>query len=185
MKSLKKIFLLSVMIIFSACGTGTTEEIVNDRFDMWEYMTSTVNYEVEYAVYENGDRTDYYYETHKMFNNVYERESSTGLTTLYLNKRDILMKEPSRDVIIERYIELGENHVFRSDSTKDCKLEHFYKVFENKGISYNNVLMVTCTSNSGVEQEFYYGYNEGIVTIYENKHGFTREWVKISEKSIP
>ena len=184
MRRLKKIFLLSAVMFLSACGTGTTEEIIDDRFDMWEYMTATVNYEVEYAIYENGNQVDYYYETHKMFDNLYERESSTGLTTLYLHKRDILMKEPSRDVFIERYVQPGDNDVFRSDSTKNCKLENFYKVFKNRGMSYKNVLMVACLSDSGVEQEFYYGYNEGIVNIYENDHGFKREWVKISEKSI-
>jgi len=184
-KYLNKIFLFLVVIIFSACGTGTTEEISDDRFDMWEYMTATVNYEVEYAVYENGERTDYYSETHKMFKDVYKRESSSGLTTLSLHKRDILMKEPSRDVTVERYVQIGDNNVFRSESTKNCKLEHFYKDFENKGKHYNNVLMVSCLSKSGVEQEFYYGYNEGIVSIYENDHGSKKEWVKVSERSIP
>ena len=185
MKYLNKVFLFLVVIIFSACGIDTTEEVSDDRFDMWEYMTATVNYEVEYAVYENGERTDYYYETHKMFKDFYERKSSTGRTILYLNKRDILMKEPSRDVTIDRYVQIGDNNIFRSNSIQNCKLKYFYKEFENKGNRYNNVLMVLCISKSGVEQELYYGYNEGIVTIYEDDHGSKKEWVKISEKSIP
>jgi len=185
MKRLKKIFLLVLMTIFSACGTGKTEEVNEDRFDMWEYMTATVNYEVEYALYENGSKTDYFYETHKMMSQHYERENSNGITTLDLNKRDILMKEPSRDVKIERYAHLGDNNLFHAEEIKNCQLEHFFKIFENKGMRYNNVLMVDCISQSGIEEKFYYGYNEGLVTLYKNDHGSKKEWVKISEKSIP
>jgi len=185
MKYLNQMLLLFIVIVLSACGAGTTEEISDDRFDMWEYMTATVNYEVEYAVYENGDQTDYYTEKHTMSKDTYKRTSSVGVTTLYLHKREILMKEPSRDVTIERYLHVGDNNIFQGDSIKNCKLEHFFKDFENKGKHYNNVLMVSCISKSGVEQEFYYGYNEGIVTMYENDHGSKKEWVKISEKSIP
>jgi hypothetical protein len=185
MRHFNKIFLLLVLVFFVACGTGTTEEINDDRFDMWEYMTATINYEVEYAVYEDGKKVDYYHETHKMFENRYEKESSMGVTTLYRNKRDILMKEPSRDVTIERYVQLGDNHIFTTTSISNCKLEYFYKVFENKNQRYHNVLMVSCLSHSDVKQDFYYGYNEGIVSISENDHGSTKEWVKVSEKSIP
>jgi len=38
--------------------------------------------------------------------------------------------------------------------------------------------------NSGVYQEFYYGYNEGIVSLYEKDAAFEKEYVKVSERAI-
>ena len=171
-------------MLFSACGTGTTTEVPDDRFDMWEYMTATVDYEVEYDFYEDDKKMDYYVEKHRMFKDLYKREGSKGVITLALHKRDILMKEESRDITVERYVHLEESGVFTSNSIKDCQLKAFYKVFKNREQSYDNVVMVSCISNSGVEQEFFYGYNEGVVSMFENDHGVTKEWVKVKEKRI-
>ena len=185
MKYLKEIILTTSIVLFTACGdTGTTQEVTDDRFDMWEYMTATVDYEVEYALYKDGEREDYYLEKHQMFKDLYKRESATGVTTLTLHKREIIMKEPSREVTIERYLHIGDNNVFTSNSIKNCKLENFYKTFTSKDERYDNVLRVSCMSNSGVEQDFFYGYNEGLVVIFENDHGAIKEWVKVDEKRI-
>jgi|GEM_PF-3177983 len=185
MKKLKLLFLSSLLVLLSACGTSTSSEIDPDRgFDMWEYMTSTLNYEVEYAIYENGVETDYYIETHKMYTDEYVRESSSGVTTLLLNGNRILMQEPSTDVTIERYVYLGDQGVFQSSSIQLCSVERFYATYTNKGNTFHNVLMIGCTSKSGVNQEFYYGYNEGIVRMYKDDGMTETEWVKVKEEPL-
>lgn len=185
MKKLKLLLFSSLLVLFSACGTGISSGIDPDRgFDMWEYMTSTLNYEVEYDIYENGEKTDYYSETHKMYTDEYVRESSSGVTTLSLNGNKILMREPLEDVTIERYVYLGDRGVFQSSFIQLCTVEHFYETYTNKGQTFNNVLMIGCTSKSGVNQEFYYGYNEGIVSIYEDDGTNEKEWVKVKEEPL-
>lgn len=185
MKKLKLLLFSSLLVLFSACGTGISSEIDPNRgFDMWEYMTSTLNYEVEYAIYENGVETDYYVETHKMYTDEYVRESSSGVTTLLLNGNNILMQEPSGDVTIERYLYLGDSGVFQSPSIQLCSVKRFYETYSIRGMTFHNVLMIGCISKSGVNQEFYYGYNEGVVTIYENDGVNEREWVKVAEKPL-
>lgn len=174
-----------VSLLLWGCGTGTSSGIDPNRgFDMWEYMTSTLNYEVEYAIYEDGTQTDYSVETHKMYTDEYVRKSNNGITTLYLQGNIIFMREPSNDVTIERYVYLGDQRVFQSSDIQLCSVERFYENYTTKGHTFNNVLMIGCTSKSGVEQQFYYGYNEGIVSMYENDGGTQKEWVKVAEKAI-
>ena len=185
MKKLKLLFLSSLLILFTGCGTATSSEIDADSgFDMWEYMTSTLNYEIEYAIYENGVETDYYTETNKMYTDEYVRTSSSGITTLFLNGTTILMQEPSEDTSIERYVYLGDEGIFQSSSINLCTVEHFYDTYTNKGQTFHNILMIGCTSKSGVNQEFYYGYNEGIVTIYKDDGITEIEWVKVAETPL-
>lgn len=188
MKNLKVLFLSIFILFFTACGTTESKREIdpNRGFDMWEYMTSTLDYEVEYDVYENEKKIDYYIETNTVFDNgdTYERRSSTNRTTLFLNGRFITMKEPSRDVEIERYVHLGDRGIFRSDSIDVCTVERFYSTYTIQNLTFDNVVMIACRSKSGVVQEFYYGYNEGIVAIYEKEGENTKEYVKVDEKRI-
>ena len=188
MKKLRLLFTSTVLLWIVGCGvTETTNEINPDRgFDMWEYMTSPLDYEVEYAVYQDGLETDYYVETNRVFDNgdTYERRSDTGRTTLYLNNSYILMKEPTRDVEISRYVHLGDSHIFKSSDINNCIVERFYPTYKVYGSTFNNVLMIDCLSNSGVKQEFYYGYSEGIVAIYQDDNSVITEYIKVKEKRI-
>ena len=189
MKKTERLLLLLVTsLIIVGCGTvDESNEIDPDRgFDMWEYMTSPLNYEVEYAFYENGARTDYYIETNRLFDNgnTYERRSGTGRTTHYLNSNYILMKEPTRDVEISRYVKLGENHIFRASDIDNCRVERFYPSYKTYTSTFNNVLMIDCLSKSGGKQELYYGYSEGIVAIYQENNSLVTEYVKVNEKRI-
>jgi hypothetical protein len=183
MNTLKKTSLLFSLIFFTACGTETNID-TNKPFDMWDYMTSAANYEVEYDVYENNQKVDYYTETHRQFGNQYERESNSGLTSLFLSAGSILMKEPDKSTEIIRYLYLGDKNIFQSPTIEQCNLERFYDNYQNKGAIFHNVLQVTCRSISGIYQEFYYGYNEGIVTIYEENNGLKTEYIKRYEKAI-
>ncbi len=183
MNRLKKIVLMVLLLFFTSCGN---ESQINPNlgFDMWDYMTSARSYEVEYVVYENGLQTDYYKETHKQFGTEYQRESSSGLTTLFLNSNTILMREPNNSINIIRFLHLGDTGVFQSPTIQLCGLERFYQTYQNRGYTFYNVLQVTCTSTSGAYQEFYYGYNEGIVATYEKNADFITEYIKVSERAI-
>jgi len=185
MNLLKKTILTFSLIFFIACGT--TEETIdpNRGFDMWDYMTSSSNYEVEYDVYENGQKVDYYTEVHRQYGKQYERESSSGVTSLFLNAATILMKEPDSNTIdIIRFLRLGDTNIFQSETIKYCDLEKFYPTYKKEAFIFDNVIQVTCTSVSGVYQEFYYGYNEGVVYTYEENGDLKTEYIKRSEKQI-
>ena len=184
MKNFKPLLLSSLVLLFTACGTETIEETPN-RFDMWNYMTAAVDQNVEYEVYENDRKVDYYEEEHRMVNdNTYTRESSNGLTTLYLNGRDIEMKDPSQTIIVERYVYLGDNGIFRAPTLKECRAERFYNTYERKGEIFHRVLLVECESQSGVIQQFYYGYNEGLVVTYTNNGTVKEERIKVRERRM-
>jgi hypothetical protein len=183
MKKLTLLFLSSIMMLFTACGTETR---LNNptRFDMWEYMTSPIDYKVQYRVYENGSANDYTIEYHRMFDNKYQRDGSDGLITLFLNSGTILMREPLQDVTIDRYVHLHDQNIFRGEFIRSCSLEQYYRTYVVQDSSFNNVLMVKCTSKSGVKQEFYYGYSEGLVAIYKDDGVNKIELVKVNETAL-
>jgi len=184
MKKLTLLFLSSIMILFTGCGTDT--KLNNPtRFDMWEYMTATVNYGVKYNMYENGQFVSDYVEEHRLLtDSTYERVSKDGVTTLYLNGSNILMKEPSQDVTVERYVHLEDRGIFDASTIKDCSAERFYRTYEKRGSQFNNVLMVECESINGVLQKYFYGYNEGLVAIYKDDGVNKMEWIKVGESRI-
>jgi hypothetical protein len=187
MNKLKKAILSLSIIFFTACGSETQ---INPSlgFDMWDYMTSARNYEVEYDVYENGLKTDYYAETNRQYGSEYERVSSTGVTKLLqgnYNSQTLLQLEPDNtSITIYRYLYLGDSGIFQSPDIQLCSLERFYDSYQNKGLPFYNVIQVNCTYRSGFYQEFYYGYNEGIVHIYQNDNGHITEFAKVGEREI-
>ena len=183
MNKLKKISLSLSLMFFTACGTETS---INPSlgFDMWDYMTSARNYEVGYDIYENGLKTDYYDEIHRQLGEEYRRESAGGLTQILLGANTLLMNEPNSSTTIIRFLHLGDSGVFQSNNIQNCVLDKFYDTYQNKGLLHYNVIQVNCNFRSGVYQEFYYGYNEGIVNIYEDNNGFITEYVKVSEREI-
>lgn len=186
MYKLRKTIMFLILTFLTACGTGenSTPITSDSRFDMWEYMTSTQSYEVEYDVYENNIKTDFYVETHKQFGSKYERESSAGLTTLTLRSNAILMDEPNENINVVRFLYLDDENIFQSPNIQNCRLENFYENYENRDLLFHNVLQVTCHLNSGDSQEIYYGYNEGIVAIVEKSSNLKTEYVKVGERQI-
>jgi len=188
-----KQLLLTTVLFFTACGTEEhIREIDETRnFDLWQYMTSTLNHEVEYSMYENDKKINYLIETHRVTKNGYgyERIGNSRETILSLKSNSIVMEEKgnleneiSSLIDIQRYVHLGDNKVFKSDSIKNCQIKNFYSTYLNKNIKFYNVLMIDCYSKSGIHQEFYYGYNEGIVAIYEENGLGTKEYIKVDEK---
>ena len=183
MSKLKYIMLLSIALFFIACGTDNDVNHDN-RFDLWEYMTSSKSYDVEYDIYENNRKTDYYRETHRQYGDEYERQSESGTTKLYLHSRNIIMNEPTGTVDIDRFVYLGDKDIFHSPKLQLCTFEKFYDDYRTKNSTFYNVVQIACTTKSGVYQEFYYGYNEGIVSLYEKDGNYEKEYVKVSEKEI-
>ncbi len=183
MKQIKKVIISFSLLFFTACGTETNIN-PNLGFDMWDYMTSARNYEVNYDVYENNLKTDYYVETHRQLGSQYKRESNNGLTTLLLNSNRILMNEPNSSTTIVRFLRLGDSGIFQSQNIQLCNLERFYETYQNKGLPFHNVLQVNCSYKSGLYQEFYYGYNEGIIHIHQNDNGYITEYAKVGEREI-
>ena len=183
MKKFKYTLLTAILLFFTACGTQTEIE-QNNTFDLWEYMTSSSNYEVKYDIYENHIRVDSYIERHRIFGDEYERASDSGKTTLYLSQQNILMSEPTGNINIVRYVNLGDRNIFQSPLIQECSFERFYNTYHIKNLSYYNVIQIVCRTNSGSYQEFYYGYNEGIVSFYEKNQNTEREYIKVDEKAI-
>lgn len=184
-----RFFILILILFITSCGTTDEEssEINPDRgFDMWDYMTSSLDYRVEYDIYENGNKVDYYIEENRLFDNgtTYERKSKDNRTLLYLNSSFILMKEPSEDVEIARYVKLGDNHIFNSTNIENCIVEHFYPKYKIYNSTFNNVLRVDCSNKNGMKKSIYYGYSEGIVAIYEDRDSEIKEYIKVDEKTI-
>jgi len=186
MNKLKKITLGLSILFFTACGTETDTINPDLGFDMWDYMTTTRNYKVEYDVYENGHKTDYYVEEHRQFGETYERKSSSGLTRIIISSNNKLLKSDPQGIntTITRYTHVGDENVFQSPDIKQCKLEKFYSTYTNRSFKFYNVIQVNCHYKSGFYQEFYYGYNEGIVHIYEEDHGEVTEYLKVDEREI-
>jgi len=185
MNKLKKITLTLTILFFTACGTETDNINPDLGFDMWDYMTTTRNYEVEYDVYENGQKTDYYVETHRQFGETYERESENGLTRIILNSNKLLKSDPNgENTSITRFTHLKDDDIFQSPKIQHCSLEKFYDNYQSRGTQFYNIIQVNCRYKSGFYQEFYYGYNEGIVHIYENDNGTITEYLKVKEKEI-
>lgn len=188
MKKLFRFFTLTIILFITSCGT-TDEEVEsinpNRGFDMWDYMTSSLNYRVEYDIYENGDKVDYYIEENRVFDDgkTYERRSSENRTTLYKNSNFIIMKEPSKDVEITRYVKLGDTNIFNS-SINSCKIDKFYPQYKVYSSTFNNIIRVDCVNSIGIEESIYYGYNEGIVAIYQENGSNIKEYIKVNEKNI-
>lgn len=185
MKKLKLFYSSVLVVLFTACGTETSHnDNTPTRFDMWEYMTSSTDYKVEYRIYENNSTVDYEIENHRMYDEKYERDGKDGIITLTENSGTLLMVEPLQHVTIDRYLHIGDNNVFRGELIKSCSLKQYYRNYETRDMIFHNVLQVNCESKTGVKQEFYYGYNEGVVAIHKDNGVNKIELVKVNETRL-
>ena len=185
MKLLKLVTLLFTGLIISACGTTSTID-PKQEFDLWDYMTSSFNFEVQYQSYANNIPNGIITETHIANGNQYFRNHSDGSTTEVLtNGNNMLMIDPNGvQTNIIRYVYLGDRGVFQSSSIQLCTFGRFYDSYQTHGSQFYNVIQIACTSNSGVYQEFYYGYDEGLVAFYQNNGSIINESIKISDRRI-
>lgn len=187
MKNLKRNLITLSLLFFTACGTEQSEPPIKPAlgFDMWDYMTSSRNYEVTYDHYEDNQTADVYVEMHRQLGGKeYRKESSNNLSTLTLYSNRIEMEEPNDKITVVRFVHLDDTHVFKSSTLEDCTLKAFHETYKRRNLTFHNVLQVNCLSKEGAKQEFYYGYNEGVVALYKEENGVTTEYVKIGEKSL-
>ena len=185
MKLLRPITLFFISIIISACGT-TVNINHSKEFNLWDYMTSSINFEVKYQAYTNNAPNGIITEEHITNGNQYLRNHSDGTTTqLLTNGRNMLMIDPDGvQTNIIRHIYLGDKDVFQSPFIQLCTFNKFYDSYQTHGSQFYNVIQISCTSNSGIYQEFYYGYDEGLVAFYQDNRGDIDEFIKIADRPI-
>ena len=186
MKRLNLLLLLVVGLIFGACGTNIEDDGYDEVYDLWKYMTPINSYDVEYAVYENGQERDYFFETIKVFSSgIVERVSGDDKTTMTPYESSIIMEEPNGNIVqIQRYIKIGDDDIFRSSSIKSCQADDYFRNIVIKGYEFYNVIKISCQTNNG-SSETYYGYREGIVSMkYRNEQGITTEILKVGERQL-
>ena len=187
MKKIQLLLFISISTLFLACG-GTEEYIETDDertiYDMWNYMTPPNSFQVEYDIYRNGKKDDYIIETVRVFDdNHIERESSDGITSLRLRREAVEVKEPNGTTIqVQRFVKLGDRDIFKSSSNY-CKVDEFHRGITIKGIEFYRVLKIICKDGSKIN-EFYYGFNEGIVATYSEDTREVIELVKIDERGL-
>jgi hypothetical protein len=184
----RKLLILSIILFIIGCGTSEkTEEIDKTRvFDMWRYMTSPLDYKVEYDIYQDGIKVDYYSETHRLLDRgvTYEKVNQDGTVTLYLKNRYILIKESNKESEVNRYVKIGDSNISFSKDINNCRVENYYSQYTLYHATFKSVLTIECLKKSGIKEKLYYGYSEGIVAIIaeENKH--FKEYVKVNEERI-
>ena len=185
MNILKYSIFILLTSLFLACGTTSTVD-PRAEFDLWDYMTSSLNYDVQYQSYANNIPNGIIRETHIANGNQYLRNHSDGSRTEVLtNGNNMLMIDPDGvQTNIIRYVYLGDRGVFQSPFIQLCSFERFYESYRTHGSKFYNVIQISCTSRSGVYQEFYYGYDEGLVAFYQDNRGTISESIKIAERAI-
>ena len=189
MKKIQLLLLISISTLFLACGTTEEDMVREDNdgrtiYDMWDYMTPESSFQVEYDIYRDGRKDDYIIETVRVFDdNHVERDSDDGLTTLRLRRDAIEVKEPNGSKIqVQRFVKIGDRDIFQSSSNR-CTLDDFYRAITIKRIEFYRVLKVVCRKENQTN-EFYYGFNEGIVATYSDGNRETIELVKIDERGL-
>ena len=185
MKQLKYFLLTLLLFLFSACGSTPSID-PRAEFDLWNYMTSGLNFEVQYQSYVNNTPNGIITETHIANGNQYLRNHSDGGTTQVLtNGNNMVMIDPDGvETNIIQYVYLGDRGVFQSPFIQLCSFERFYDSYQTHGSEFYNVVQISCTSNSGVYQEFYYGYDEGLVAFYQEDGSLINESIKIADRRI-
>ncbi len=184
-----KLTLLSLIFLFIGCGTNIDDKEVNREtkiYDLWEYMVPQYSYEVEYESYKNGLKVDYFFETSRVINpSLVERESRDLSSSLIREENAIKVKESNGATIdIQRFIKIGDTHIFNGSSNYDCNVENFFHSIRLKEIEFFNVIEINCQREQ-TEKELYYAYNEGLIFISKYDRQSREEAVKIGERRVP
>jgi len=186
MKKFKILLFMIIILFIGGCGNSYVNEDVHSKeYDMWEYMTPEYSFDIEYALYENGKRTDYFYETTKVFSSSeVQRQSGDELTTLTRYDDVIRVEQPNGEVVqAQRFIKIGDRNIFQSSTIHSCRADDYFRSIVIKGVEFYRVIKVACQTDSG-SSDIYYGYNEGIVSIYRNENGSISEVVKVDERRL-
>ncbi|HHB93972.1 MAG TPA: hypothetical protein ENK88_02325 [Campylobacterales bacterium] len=183
MKKFKILLFIITLWFIGGCGNSYVHE--ENVYDMWEYMTPQYSYDYEYNIYENGKQTDYFYETIKVFSSSeVQRESGDEQTTLTRYDNSIRVEQPNGEVVqVQRFVKIGDTDIFQSSTIHSCKADDYFRSIIIKGVEFYRVIKVACQTDSG-SSDIYYGYNEGIVSIYRNENSTITEIVKVDERQL-
>ncbi|NEW60072.1 hypothetical protein GSY74_02145 [Sulfurovum sp. bin170] len=182
MRKLHLLLFVTIALIFGACGTNIEDDRYSKTYDMWRYMTPPYTIDVEYAIYENGQRTDYFFETTKLFpSGIVERVSGEDITVLTPYDNYINMDERGGDrVEVQRIVKIGDTNIFRTSSALSCKVDDYFFEITIRGSRFHEVIKVSCQKGA-VYSEIYYAYEEGIVSFYKKSGVDITETVKVRE----
>ena len=186
MKKIKILLFMIIILFIGGCGNSyVNEDVNNKKYDMWDYMTPEYSFDVEYALYENGKQTDYFYETTKVFSPTkVQRQNGDEITTLTRYDDVIRVEQPNGEVVeVKRFIKIGDNNIFKSPTIHSCKADNYFRSLIIKGVEFYNVIKIACQTDSG-SSDIYYGYDEGIVSIYRKENGTITEIVKVDERQL-
>ena len=186
MKRFQIVLYVAIIFLLGACGTNIPEEQSAKIYDMWNYMTPPHSTDVEYDEYTNGQKTDYFHETTKVFDNSVERESGDEITKLIPFESHIRVEESNGNVItVQRNIKIGDSNIFDSSaSTQSCRAEDYLRSIIIKGYEFFNVIKVSCRADNTSKTDIYYGYDEGIVAIDRVDKDTRTEIVKVYERRL-
>jgi hypothetical protein len=179
------LFSITIFLIFG-CGEESSyvdEDVYSKEYDMWVYLTPENSYDIKYAVYENGEKTDYFYETTKVLESgIVQRVSGDETTTLIPYDDVIKVEEPDGTVVeIQRHVKIGDTNIFHSSTSNlSCKADDYFLSIVIKGVEFYQVMKVSCITDDN-KKDIYYGYNEGIVAIHKEESGVTTDIVKVDE----
>lgn len=184
MNRLHILLLVTIGLILGACGTNTKEDKQPKTYDMWEYMTPTSNIEVEYNLYENGQKVNYSFETIKLLSsNVVEQTDGNEVTILTAHANTIDMHPQGKERIeVQRSVKIGDTNIFKA-ANLSCKIVNHIPEEEIKNFTFYDIIKVTCQKGN-IYREIYYGYQEGIVSFYENSGGYITEKIKVRETKL-
>ncbi|SFV51667.1 Alcohol dehydrogenase [hydrothermal vent metagenome] len=182
MKRLQLLLFIIIALIFGACGTNIEDDRYSKTYDMWMYMTPTYTIDVEYDVYKNGQKIDYFIETTKLFpSGVVERVSGEDVTVLTPYDNYIEMDERDGDrVEVQRFVKIGDTNIFQSSSDLLCRIDDYFFEKTIRGSRFQEVIKISCQKGA-IQSEIYYAYEEGIVSFYENNGRDITETVKVRE----
>ena len=185
----RRLIFLFMALLMVGCGTNSEESGSSgggEIYDLWAYMTPHKSYEMEYDLYENGEKIDYFFETVKVLSeSSVKRESGERVITLNLNNNSIKMVERGGEEIdIQRYVKVGDNDVFNAPSLDGCYVKSSLESVTLKKKEFFNLLRINCNSKEE-RSEFYYALDEGLVFVYKNDGRVERETVKIGERLLP
>ena len=182
MIQLRLILFITIALIFGACGTDVKDNKQDKTYDMWKYMTPPYTVDVEYTTYKIGQPTDSFIESNRVFSS-FEVERVSGddvtLLTRYDNYIEMFEKEGER-VEIQRFIKTGDTNIFNSSSNLSCRVDDYFFEIIIKNYKFHEVIKINCQKGD-TYSEIYYAYEEGIISLYQNRSGDITEIVKRRE----
>lgn len=182
---MKRVCFISLVMVFIV-GCGTEQETIETSYDMWQYMTPSIDYEVEYDVYENGKRTDYMIETIKIIRDgvVQQENSQEGIRVLRRESQNIVVSESGNDTaLIQRYVQAGDQNVINSPTLGSCRVEAYHRSITLRTYEFYNVVQINCLYAANVTH-YYYAFDEGLVGFYMHDGTGEEELVKVDERKL-